>query len=66
MTITTPAAETEEDEWMTICTCGSWPKMSTGPSNIAHSDDCGLMMDDDEDPADPVAAGSVAADGSQV
>lgn len=43
---TVELSECEEEKEVTICTCGSWPKRTRGPSNIAHSDDCGLMLEE--------------------
>ena len=34
-----------EDDFVTICSCGSWPSRFTGPANVAHSEDCSLMLE---------------------
>ncbi len=44
--VTDADEEAPADEWVAICTCGSWPKRTSGPSNVAHSDDCGLLADE--------------------
>ena len=31
------------DEWIAICTCGSWPDRTHGPSNVAHEEICALL-----------------------
>ena len=31
------------DEWIAICTCGSWPDRTHGPSNLAHEGLCALL-----------------------
>lgn len=35
----------EDSSWVSVCTCGSWPDMTHGPSNRAHEPTCGLMTE---------------------
>ena len=38
--------ELYEEDGVTICTCGSWPLEASGPCNVAHSDDCALVLEE--------------------